>query len=192
MRKGVTLRGFIFLVIAFICSGWFSPAVKTVVAANGIKKAVPQTAAEKIQITADQLLTDNQKQFAEFSGDVIAKQGNFEIKSDRLRIYYRAGLQTTQNTGNADAIEKIIAEGNVKIRAEDNYAQSEKAEYSVAEMQIILLGEDSRVVTGKNSITGSKIIYNRKEGWIRVEGGKNKRVRAVFYPDEKTIPGGKQ
>jgi lipopolysaccharide export system protein LptA len=159
-------------------------------AAEGITKAAPESAAEKIQVTADQLMTDNQNRYAEFSGDVIARQGSFEIRADRLRIYYKAGLKTDQSGGaGQDAIEKIIAEGNVRIEAEDNTAQTEKAEYSVADMQIVLIGDESKVVTGKNSITGAKIVYNRKEGWIRVEKGENKRVRAVFYPDEKTMPG---
>ena len=178
------------MAIAIICAGISVPAIRESAAVEGIAKADPKSAAEKIQISADRLVTDNQNHFAEFSGDVVAKQGNFEIQSDRLRIYYKAGLQAQQNTGNQDAIEKIVAEGNVRIRAEDNFATTEKAEYSVPEMQIELLGDESKVVTGKNSITGTRIIYNRKEGWIRVEGGQNKRVRAIFYPDEKSMPGG--
>ena len=160
-------------------------------AVEGITKAQPESSAEKIQISADQLVTDNQNQYAEFSGDVIAQQGNFEIKADRLRIYYAGDLRADQKgSDRQDAIRKIIAEGNVRIKAEGNFAQTEKAEYSVPEMQIVLIGEESKVVRGKNSITGAKIIYNRKEGWIRVEKGPKKRVRAVFYPDEKTMPGG--
>ena len=160
-------------------------------AAEGITRAQPESSSEKIQISADQLVTDNQNQYAEFSGDVIAQQGNFEIQADRLRIYYAGDLTVDQKgSDRQDAIRKIIAEGNVRIKAEDNFAQTEKAEYLVPEMQIVLIGEESRVIRGKNSITGAKIIYNRKEGWIRVEKGPKKRVRAVFYPDEKTMPGG--
>lgn len=173
-------------------AGWLALAAAAGQAAEGLAKAEPESAAEKIQVTADQLMTDNENRYAEFSGDVVARQGSFEIRADRLRIYYKSGLKTDQSDpAGQDAIETIIAEGNVRIQAEDNTALTEKAEYSVTDMQIVLIGEESKVVTGKNSITGAKIIYNRKEGWIRVEKGENKRVRAVFYPDEKTLPGGK-
>lgn len=177
---------------AVLSLGWMGLSATVSPAAEGIPRADATAAAEKIQINADQLVTDNQNRYAEFSGDVVAKQGDFEIKSDRLRIYYKGDLREQQQSGSTDAIEKIVAEGNVSIRAEQNYARTQKAEYSVADMQIVLIGDESTVVTGKNSITGARIVYNRKEGWIRVEKGKNKRVRAIIYPDEKTIPGGGQ
>lgn len=179
------------LMLALLSVIWIGLLAAAGQATEGITKASPESSSEKIQITADQLVTDNQNQYAEFSGDVVAQQGNFEIKADRLRIYYAADLRVGQKaTDRQDAISKIIAEGNVRIKAEDNFAQTEKAEYSVPEMQIVLIGEESKVIRGKNSITGARIVYNRKEGWIRVEKGQKKRVRAVFYPDEKTMPGG--
>jgi lipopolysaccharide export system protein LptA len=42
------------------------------------------------------------------------------------------------------------------------------------------------MTSGKNILTGSKISVNRKNGQIKVEGIPHKRVKAVFYPKEKT------
>jgi lipopolysaccharide export system protein LptA len=50
---------------------------------------------------------------------------------------------------------------------------------------LTLSGENSRVVSGKNTLTGSKIVLNRSEGKALVEGGSTGRVKAVFFQEEK-------
>ncbi len=140
---------------------------------------------ERIQITADELISSNQDNYAEFIGNVEAAQGNFVIKSDRLRIYYKniSGGSKKSPIGE-EAIEKIIASGNVKIWSEDRVAETHRAEYSVADMVLVLSGENSKIQSGKNFVTGSKIILYRKDGRIKVEGGNGKRVKAIFYQSE--------
>jgi lipopolysaccharide export system protein LptA len=49
----------------------------------------PQS-GQKIQITADELISSGQDNYAEFIGNVEVIQGTFLIKSDRLRIYYKS------------------------------------------------------------------------------------------------------
>jgi lipopolysaccharide export system protein LptA len=44
-----------------------------------------------------------------------------------------------------------------------------------------MTGENSKVISGKNSISGSKIILYRKEGRVKVLGSEKKRVEATFY-----------
>ena len=50
-------------------------------------------------------------------------------------------------------------------------------------MVLVLEGENSRVQSGKNILTGSKITIYRKDEEIKVEGSPQKRVKAVFYSD---------
>jgi lipopolysaccharide export system protein LptA len=52
-------------------------------------------------------------------------------------------------------------------------------------MTVILSGETAKVISGKNSISGSKITLNRKSGQVKVEGSKNKRIKAEFYTKDK-------
>jgi len=64
----------------------------TISSAQAAEKVAPkktQTDDEKIQITADQLLSSSQDNYAEFIGNVEVHQGAFVLKSDRLRIYYK-------------------------------------------------------------------------------------------------------
>ncbi len=149
----------------------------------------PQTGPaenEPIQIVADELISYNEEKYAEFIGNVKVTQGNFTITSDKLRIYYQGELLDNEKKGgDEELLKKIIATGNVTITSEQYNAEAEKAEYDTATMTVILSGENAKVISGKNSITGSKITLNRKSGQVKVEGSTNKRIKAEFYTKDK-------
>lgn len=147
----------------------------------------PKQENTPIQITAEQLEADNEKKFAEFIGNVKATQDDFVITSDKLRIYYRGELLNSEKEGNdEEMVKKIIATGNVKIKTDRYDAETEELEYDTASMTIILRGENSKVIDGKNSITGSKIILYRKDNRVKVLGSKKKRIKAEFFSQGKT------
>lgn len=141
---------------------------------------------EKIHITADRLEVDNEARHAEFIGRVVAIQGNTKIESDRLKIYYKQNVkkdkeaQTTQ-----DQIEKIVARGNVKIVLDDRVAYTDQAVYMAATGVFVLTGPQTKVVSGKNYISGEKITVYRNDNRMSVVGNPNQRVEAVFYSQEK-------
>jgi len=141
---------------------------------------------EAIQIVADELISYNEDQYAEFIGNVRVTQGNFTITSDTLRIYYQGELLDNEKKGgDEELLKKIIATGNVKISSEQYNAEAEKAEYDTATMTVILSGENAKVFSGKNSITGSKITLNRQSGQVKVIGSANKRIKAEFFTKNK-------
>ena len=160
-------------------------------AAGEKKTTAPQQEAEEqpILIKADQLISNNKEKFAEFIGNVIANQADFVITCDKLRIYYQGNLIDTEDKSNKEEkskkdegqLKKIVATGNVKINSSQYNAKSEKVEYDTESMIITLTGDDSTVISGKNSIVGSKIILYRRDGRVKVIGSKKKRVEATFY-----------
>ncbi len=144
--------------------------------------------SEKIHITADSLVSDSNAKFAEFIGNIEASQGDFVINSDSLKIYYKGDLKDKTAARSSESIEKIVAIGNVHIKSKEMSADTQQADYDTDTMIIVLSGEGSKVFDQKNFVTGSKITVYRKEGKTRVEGDKNKRVTAVFYPRGKDTP----
>ncbi len=145
-------------------------------------KSDPKPENTPIIITAERLVSDNKAKFAEFIGDVKATQADFVITSDKLRIYYAGELLNTEKKGdNQDVLKKIVATGNVQITTDQYVANTEELEYDAASMEIILTGEDSKVVYGKDSISGSKIILYQKDGRVKVLGSKKKRIKAEFF-----------
>lgn len=153
--------------------------------ASGIDAQLPENTAAgsgPIQITADQLIGQVQNNTAEFIGNVEAVQGDFVIRSDRLRIHYRPNAdRPASDPAGGDAIEKIVAIGHVRIQSGSRNARTELAEYFVDRGLLVLKGDNSTVTDGGNSIKGSVIRYSLVDGKISVVGGPSERVRAVFH-----------
>ena len=138
---------------------------------------------QPILIEADQLISNNEKKYAEFIGNVRASQADFVITSDKLRIYYQGELLETEgkNDKSEDMLRKIVASGNVKITSSQYSAESERVEYDTQTMTLTMTGDGSRVLSGKNSIAGSKIILYRKDGRVKVLGSKKKTCRSNIF-----------
>ena len=185
MQKALTnnlLRCLLAAVILFGFAGSVSPADKTGSPEN-------ELAALPIEITADRLINHGNQNYAEFIGNVEVAQGNFSINSDTLKITYQRSAGTGINgASGADSIEKIEAIGRVRIRSDNRRADTDRAEYRVRDDVIELIGENSFLTDGKNTLTGSKITWRRKTGEIAVTGSDQKRVKAVFYSTKTLAP----
>ncbi len=135
----------------------------------------------QIQIVADKLTTNNVEKYAEFAGDVKTIHPDFVMVSEILKIYYRDNLPGLKHRpGGQEFIKRIVARGNVSIKSDEYTAETDSAEYDMDTMVLVLDGENSRVQSGKNILTGSKITIYRKDEKIKVEGSPQTRVRAVF------------
>lgn len=143
---------------------------------------------EPIQITADRLLADLNTDTARFSGNVCAIQGNTEIKADQLTLHYQSdGSRKPTEKNEAANIQRITAQGNVRIRFDNRLAVSEQAVYITSERKLILKGPGSKVISGRDEIIGSKITYYRDEGRVAMEGDSQNRVKAVLHSNERGL-----
>mmetsp|Transcript_587 Transcript_587/g.395 ORF Transcript_587/g.395 Transcript_587/m.395 type:complete len:186 (-) Transcript_587:1771-2328(-) len=141
---------------------------------------------KKFHITSDRLVADSQKNFVAFIGNIKATHEDIFISADRLKIFYKkGGGKNNEKLSGKDSIKKIIATGNVKIKLENVFATSEKAVYTTDTKLIVLTGKNPKVVNGKNTITGNKIILNRKTKHIVVKSSEKKSVEAVLYSNQK-------
>ncbi len=139
-----------------------------------------------IRITADKLVTNSNTNTAEFSGQVRAIQDNTEITTDRLILYYKSkdGQQAGDSTGN---IERIEAHGHVRIEFDNRVAVSDQAVYITSERKLTLEGPGSKVTSGQDEITGSKITFFRGDGRIALEGDAKNQVRAIIHSDQRGL-----
>jgi lipopolysaccharide export system protein LptA len=151
-------------------------------AQNPVRSPDADRQKEKIHIVADLLTSDSEARFAEFIGNVRATQGDTVITSDRLKIFYSESLAASKNlSAGESAIKRIVATGNVKISFDNRFATAQEAVYNTETKILVLSGSHSKITSGTDSITGEKITYNRSDGRITVESGRNSRVEAVFH-----------
>ena len=90
-------------------------------------------------------------------------------------------------------IDKIVATGDVRItRPDGGLATADTASYYHDDEKLVLTG-NPRVKQGNDFVEGAKISLFIRENRSIVEGSKDKKVKAVYYPtSEKGVSLGKQ
>ena len=178
-------RLFISVLQALIMWTVFSGA-HTAAAASEATDANNPNKSNPIRISSDKLNAEVDTGEIEFSGNVKATQASAVITSDRLRIIYDpdALKNKTRDIENV-TIEKIIANGHVKIVTDNLIAETDMAEYTIKSKVLVLLGEQSKVSQGGHSITGTKFTLQRSEGKLTVESSGENRIKAILQPAAK-------
>jgi lipopolysaccharide export system protein LptA len=143
------------------------PRGRTAPGPTGIDRTSPVT------IDADQLENLQKEGLVVFTGNVVAAQNNSTQYSDRMEVYLDA---------KGEGIVRTVSSGNVKIITRDcKIGTARRAEYYDAEQRVVLVG-NARVWQEDNVVTGERITIFLAEDRSLVEGGKQERVKAVFYP----------
>ncbi len=131
-----------------------------------------------IEISADRLQADSARNSVAFEGNVVAVQGDVTLRADRLSAEYDR---------QARAIEKISAEGNVRVLHLQKEARADRAVFFNFEQRIVLTG-DAVLLQGENALRGETVTIHLRENRSEVVGGgPGGRVRAVIHP--KSLPG---
>jgi lipopolysaccharide export system protein LptA len=143
------------------------PGGKGVPGTTGIDRNAPVT------VDADQLENLQKEGLVVFTGHVVASQNSSTHYADRMEVYLDP---------KGEGIVRTVSTGNVKIVTKDcKIGTARRAEYYDAEQRVVLVGS-ARVWQEDNVVTGERITIYLAEDRSVVEGGKQERVKAVFYP----------
>ena len=148
-------------------------------AASGPTLTPPAAPADEgkngpVIVDSDSLESIQKEGLSVFKGNVVAKQNNSVQYADRMEVY------TDSKT---DRIERVVSTGNVRIVTRDcRMGTASRTEYYDAEQRVVLIG-NARVWKGNDIVTGERITIYLAEDRSLVEGGKQERVKAIFYKD---------
>jgi lipopolysaccharide export system protein LptA len=151
---------------------FLAAAVTTVLAEERKVPKDEEFGDRPIEITADRLSADSVKNSVTFEGNVVAKQGDVTLSADRLFAEYARGK---------GIIEKIIAEGNVRVNQEDKEARAARAVFYNLEQRVVLSG-GADLTQGGNTVKGEAVTIYLRENRSVVTGGEGGRVKAVIQP----------
>jgi lipopolysaccharide export system protein LptA len=143
--------------------------------------AAPVTSGKNgpVTVDADSLESMQKEGLSVFKGNVVAKQNNSVQYADRMEVYTDA---------KTDRIERVVSTGNVRIITRDcRMGTSGRAEYYDAEQRVVLVG-NARVWRDSDVVTGERITIYLAEDRSLVEGGKQERVKAIFYQSGSERP----
>jgi len=150
-----------------------------------------------IDIVSDRLDAYQEKDLVQFSGNVVATQGERVIKSDTLMVFFKKKAENknaeskktekketgTDAAAKANDIDRIEAKGNVRITDKNRIVTGELAVFYNEEQKVVVTGNPV-MQEGKNVITGDRVIVFLDENRGVVEGATGKRVTATIYPEE--------
>lgn len=133
-----------------------------------------------IEIAADALKVQQDKQIAVFTGNVDAQQGNMKLRADKIWVHYhdQSGGEETQS------ISKIDAEGQVFFSSGSETAKGDQGTYDVDKGVIVLTGQVV-LTQGENVLRGSRVLLDLKTGLSTMDGNAARgdgRVRGLFVP----------
>ncbi|GEM_PF-1516907 len=153
---------------------------------------LPAWAAETIpiKITANAMSYSQKNDQVVFTGDVYVLRQDIQLWCDALTVLLEQQPRAT-NSGQAfgdqqSSIKKIIATGNVRMKAEpDRSGTCGKATYD-AQADLLTMEDNPIVMEGQNQIQGEIIKMYIEENRSEVIGG-TKRVEAIFHsPAQKS------
>jgi len=131
-------------------------------AAEKVDKSAPPVPTV---ITSESLTADNKAKTALFTGSVVAKKGDMTLYADRMLVYYI-------ESGGGSNIDKIDAQGNVKLIRGDRVVTSGKLMYYAGAEERAIFTESPRAAEGNNVVTGTKMTYYMKDDRSLVENSK--------------------
>jgi lipopolysaccharide export system protein LptA len=131
--------------------------------------------SQPLTVDADKMERYGKESLVVFTGNVLARQNNSVQYADRMEVYLDE---------KGDRVLRAISTGSVRIITRDcRTGTAKRAEYYDLEQRVVLSG-NARVWQDDNVVSGDTITIYLSEDRSVVQGGKQERVKAVFYPRE--------
>jgi outer membrane protein assembly factor BamD len=129
-----------------------------------------------IDITSDSVETFTKDNLILFKGNVMARQKDMVIYADTLEAVI---------IEDGKGIEKVTADGRVKIQQGVRVASCQKAIFYNLDKRVVLTG-DPKVWEGDNIVSGEEIIFDIEQNRVEVKGGASGRGKVRIIPQEET------
>jgi len=139
-----------------------------------------------VNIKAASLEVRDKEKVATFSGGVHVVQGDTDMRSKTLVVYYEDNSKDGKDAVKAaqpgpagtNQIRRMEALGNVVVTQKDQIATGDRGDFDMRTNTVVLSGKVV-VTKGKDVLRGERLIVNLTDGVSRMEGG---RVEALFEP----------
>ena len=181
LKLAKRIRFFLAVPLLFWGGSLFSSAA----AADILQKKTVTSGDLPVVIRSNSLEIDNKKGVVIFTGSVEAQREDMLIRCQRMFVYYEEKGQGKNPENKGFKIDRIVAKGDVKIdRSDGGTATAEEAVYYEEEEKLVLHGKPM-VKQGEDFVEGSVITLFLKEDRSVVEGGSDRKVRAVISPKNR-------
>ena len=149
--------------------GQTPPASQTPAAVGAPKGSTP---TPPLTVDADKMERFGKESLVIFSGNVVARRDNSVQYADRVDVYLDE---------KGDRVLRTVSTGSVRIITKDcRTGTAQRAEYYDLDQRVVLIG-NARVWQDDNVVSGDTITILISQDRTVVEGGKQERVKGIFY-----------
>jgi lipopolysaccharide export system protein LptA len=127
-----------------------------------------------IDFTGQKFEVFDQQDYAVWTGDVQAVQGEAILTAPKLTLY---GVSDGE-------LDRIHALGGIRYTNGSEAISGEQAIYDAAKNTIVVTG-NVVVVQGKQVMSGDELEYNTQTGEIKFTAGQQRRVRGIFFQEQE-------
>ena len=135
--------------------------------------ALPVSAAEPVNVSADDFTIDQNNNNATFSGNVVITRTGLKLWADKVVVLYGSGGQSD--------IDGLTATGNVRIKTDSQDATGAKATFD-PDTLILRLSGNVTVVNAQGKLNGPELTINLATNSSVFKGNAGGRVTGVFTP----------
>jgi lipopolysaccharide export system protein LptA len=119
-----------------------------------------------------------------YTGSVVATQGENRITTDRLTVICTKSKPAAGEAGACEAMEQLLAEGNVYYAAPDVKIKGDRAQYDYPTDTITITGDVILSRGTEGVVRGTQVIYKIGEGRTIITAGSS-RVTTILVPASK-------
>jgi len=134
---------------------------------------------EPIQIEAEQLEVEDSTNSATFKGDVVVSQGDTQLKTERLRVFYDGSASGSVQ----QKISRLEASGRVYITSKDQTATGDQASFDMNRQVMVMTGKEVVLSQGPNVVVGNRLTVNLKTGKADLQAPQSGRVKVLIQPN---------
>jgi outer membrane protein assembly factor BamD len=124
--------------------------------------------SQPIDITSDRVESYTKDNLIVFKGNVTARQKDIVIYADSIEAVI---------VEDGKGIEKVVADGNVKVQQGLRVANCQKAVFYNLDKKVVLTG-DPKLWEGDNMVSGEMIVFDIEQNRVDVKGGPGGRGKA--------------
>jgi len=154
-----------------------------------------QNRDEPVKIQADRLEVRDKEKVATFTGNVHVTQGDTEMRSKVLVVFYEdngktgttaaASMKAAQPGSDQQQIRRIEATGRVKVTRKDQNAEGDSGTFDMQSNTVTLTG-NVIVTRGKDVSRGQRLVVDLNTGVSRIESAAGGQVESLIQPTPHT------
>ncbi len=132
---------------------------------NALKQKAPP---QPVVIRADRLEYQDAQRIAVYDGHVRANSSDAVLTASKMTVYFSPASNSAQ-----EQVERLVAQGQVKVTQPGRVVQGERADYQVAEGKVVMTGGPPSVYDEQQGFTtGQSLTFFMQGASLFVDGGK--------------------